>query len=313
MKHFLSIVLLALFVGVVVYFVTHNRAEAPTNPVPGLEQTATSTAALEEVDTLYGLSFSFDESTYTVETHEDASRDDLIAAYSIFSTTDYEAMRASTIPREAPTSLSIEVFRNPMNLPVSEWVSTNERSNYALRVGEGKTARMGQMDYFTYTYDGLYRAEAYAYAHEGYVFIFSNMYLDAQSAMKKDMDDVVKTAVYRTPQVLAQTAHGNIKVITPKQGAEVSSPLKVEGIARGMWYFEATFPIVVVNWDGLIIAEGFAEAQGDWMTEDFVPFVGTLTFTKPEYGERGAIILQKSNASGLPENDDAIEIPILFK
>ena len=48
------------------------------------------------------------------------------------------------------------------------------------------------------------------------------------------------------------------------------------------------------------------------MTEDSVPFTATLEFTRPEYGETGALILRRDNPSGLPENDDAVEISIRF-
>jgi len=104
-----------------------------------------------------------------------------------------------------------------------------------------------------------------------------------------------------------------IRNINIQPGDSIESPLVITGEARGYWYFEASFPIVLVNWDGLIIANGFATAQDEWMTEDFVPFEGTLEFTKPSYGENGALILQKDNPSDLPEFDDALEIPIKFK
>lgn len=99
--------------------------------------------------------------------------------------------------------------------------------------------------------------------------------------------------------------------LTP--GEFIASPVTVTGTARGFWFFEASFPVMLVNWDGLIIAQGIAQADGDWMTEEFVPFSVTLTFEKPSYGERGAIIFKRDNPSGLPENDAALEVPIRFK
>lgn len=99
----------------------------------------------------------------------------------------------------------------------------------------------------------------------------------------------------------------------PKQQDIITSPLVVTGQARGTWFFEASFPVVLTNWDGLIIAQGIAQAQGEWMTEEYVPFEATLEFEKPEYGENGFLILQKDNPSGLPQHDDAVEIPILFE
>lgn len=111
-----------------------------------------------------------------------------------------------------------------------------------------------------------------------------------------------------------------IQLTNPRPNQVIDTPLVVTGQARGNWFFEANFPVTLVNWDGLIIAEGFAQAQVDpsdnseqgWMTEEFVPFSVTLNFEYPTVYDRGSLILHKSNASGLPEHDDALEIPIRF-
>ena len=109
-----------------------------------------------------------------------------------------------------------------------------------------------------------------------------------------------------------------IRVDAPRPGDVVVSPLVVRGEARGSWYFEADFPVVLVDWDGLIIAEGFARAQDEWMTEDFVPFRAELSFENPyeagdpEFMRRGTLILQRANPSGLPEHDDAVEVRVRF-
>lgn len=99
--------------------------------------------------------------------------------------------------------------------------------------------------------------------------------------------------------------------ITP--GDFIESPVVITGEARGLWYFEASFPIELLNWDRAIVAQGVATAQGEWMTADFVPFEATIQFTKPDDGERGMLIFKKDNPSGLPENDDSLEMPIRFK
>ncbi len=106
-----------------------------------------------------------------------------------------------------------------------------------------------------------------------------------------------------------------IQVLIPAPNQKITSPLQVSGQARGNWFFEATAPLILVDWDGRIIAQSYIQATDDWMTEDFVPFEGTLNFELPETTpyKRGAIIFQKSNPSDLPENDDAIEIPIEFE
>ncbi|MBU4421634.1 Gmad2 immunoglobulin-like domain-containing protein [Candidatus Parcubacteria bacterium] len=97
------------------------------------------------------------------------------------------------------------------------------------------------------------------------------------------------------------------------EGQEIESPLVIKGKARGTWFFEGSFPIILVNWDGLIIAQSYATAKTEWMTEDYVEFEGTITFDKPTVYNRGALIFKKDNPSGLPEYDDALEISILYK
>jgi hypothetical protein len=103
-----------------------------------------------------------------------------------------------------------------------------------------------------------------------------------------------------------------IRLISPLPGGVIKSPLIVKGEARGNWYFEASFPVILTNWDGLIIAEGIATAESDWMTTEFVPFTATLEFEIPKYKNNGFLILKKDNPSGLPEHDDALEIQVLF-
>lgn len=107
---------------------------------------------------------------------------------------------------------------------------------------------------------------------------------------------------------------GNIILDYPQPEQVISSPLEIRGQARGTWYFEADFLVILTNWDGLIIAQGIAQAQGDWMTEDFVPFQVILEFqSDTSVSNRGSLILQKDNPSGLPEYDDALEITVFFE
>lgn len=109
-----------------------------------------------------------------------------------------------------------------------------------------------------------------------------------------------------------------IMLNSPVPGGIVESGDIISGQARGQWFFEGSFPVVLTNWDGLIIAEGVIAAKGEWMTTEFVPFSVTLNFVNPysegspDFMKSGSIILQKDNPSGLPEHDDALEIPIRF-
>jgi hypothetical protein len=112
-----------------------------------------------------------------------------------------------------------------------------------------------------------------------------------------------------------------ILIESPVPESKITSPLEIKGEARGPWYFEASFPIFLTDWDGKIIAQGIATvnppAGGDWMTENFVPFTATLDFENPswdaDFSKRGTLIFQKDNPSGLSEYDNAYEMTVWFE
>jgi|GEM_PF-2140104 len=103
-----------------------------------------------------------------------------------------------------------------------------------------------------------------------------------------------------------------IRVETPVEGAVVSSPLTVQGEAVGPWYFEGDFPVRLQTADGDVLAEVPATALDDWMVEDFVPFEVSLVFASTS-ATSGVVVLERDNASGLPENDMLLEIPVFFE
>lgn len=71
----------------------------------------------------------------------------------------------------------------------------------------------------------------------------------------------------------------------------------IEGRARGWWYFEATFPVDILDTHGQPIGQHYAEAQGEWMTNDFVPFKAVVKFREPQ-GLNGSIVFHRSDPSG---------------
>jgi hypothetical protein len=102
-----------------------------------------------------------------------------------------------------------------------------------------------------------------------------------------------------------------VRVQTPRPNDKVLSPLEIKGEARGHWFFEASFPIKLIDGNGNEIAHGIAQAASDWMTENFVPFQAKIEFQYPET-KKGTLILEKDNPSGLPENADELKIPVTF-
>lgn len=97
----------------------------------------------------------------------------------------------------------------------------------------------------------------------------------------------------------------------PVAASLITSPVVISGQARGMWFFEGSFPVFLTDANNQIIAQGIATSTQDWMTKEFIPFTATLYFERP-LTETGNIILKKDNPSGLPEYDDQLIWPIKF-
>jgi hypothetical protein len=103
-----------------------------------------------------------------------------------------------------------------------------------------------------------------------------------------------------------------IRVTNVTANQVVQSPLVVKGEARGSWFFEASFPVELIDANGKQLAIKPATAKGDWMTTDFVPFEVSLSFARPTT-DTGTLILHKDNPSGDTARDDELRIPIRFK
>ncbi len=118
-----------------------------------------------------------------------------------------------------------------------------------------------------------------------------------------------------TTEVVMSTSTAGLPIIVSniKDNQEVTNPIKIEGKARGTWFFEATFPIQLIDADGNVLSTGFGQAIDDWMTEDFVNFTATLTFTKPTSTKHALLVLSKDNPSGNPDFDQSIFIPVTIK
>lgn len=103
-----------------------------------------------------------------------------------------------------------------------------------------------------------------------------------------------------------------IIVNQPQPGETIASPVRIAGEARGNWYFEASFPISLYDGSGKLLAQMPAQAQGEWMTTEFVPFSVDMSFPLPSTAT-GTLVLEKDNPSGLPENAAQVSIPVKFE
>jgi hypothetical protein len=106
--------------------------------------------------------------------------------------------------------------------------------------------------------------------------------------------------------------HDLIRVSNVVANQVVQSPLVVKGEARGNWYFEASFPVEILDANGKQLVIKPAQAKGEWMTTEFVPFEVILPFARPTT-DTGFLVLHKDNPSGDTAFDDELRIPIRFK
>jgi spore germination protein GerM len=104
---------------------------------------------------------------------------------------------------------------------------------------------------------------------------------------------------------------GEISVATPRPNQIINSPLIVEGSAIGNWYFEASFPIELIDGQGKILGQSHVQAQSDWMTENLVPFKGEINY-QAAATTTGKLVLKNDNPSGLPQNEKKFEIPVVI-
>lgn len=102
-----------------------------------------------------------------------------------------------------------------------------------------------------------------------------------------------------------------IVIDTPFPGAVTGKEFEIRGKAAG-WYFEASFPVKVLDKDGKVLWQGPAQAQGDWMTSEFVPFKVTAKVPDSYIGP-ATLVLEKDNPSGMPENDASASFPFTIE
>lgn len=123
-----------------------------------------------------------------------------------------------------------------------------------------------------------------------------------------------------------------IRIFSPRPNQFITNPLKITGEARGTWFFEAQSSVKLVDENNQVLGTGYitanppmattsggavpsaASISGDstWMTTDFIPFSGEITFTSPP-SAKATLILEKANPSGLPEKAEQLTIPVYVK
>jgi hypothetical protein len=109
--------------------------------------------------------------------------------------------------------------------------------------------------------------------------------------------------------VYLNTMTDDIQIETPGAGAAVEKRFTVNGKARGNWYFEASMSLELRDVRNELLLQIPVQAQGEWMTMELVPF-STEVSVPGSYAGPATLVIRNGNASGLPEHDKSITIPI---
>lgn len=107
------------------------------------------------------------------------------------------------------------------------------------------------------------------------------------------------------------TCTDDIVVETPTPHTMVDGELQIGGQARGTWFFEGSFPAYLLDAELNELAVIPVPAEGEWMTEDFVPFSATLPVVETE-ATLGYVFLQKDNPSDELRLSCSVIIPVRF-
>jgi hypothetical protein len=92
----------------------------------------------------------------------------------------------------------------------------------------------------------------------------------------------------------------------------LKSPLILHGEAQGSYFENGSFPVDLVGEDGVVIARGIASTQADTSTDDYVPFVVTITFPKQTQNTMGQLVFHKANSSGDTTRSYEFSVPVRF-
>jgi len=94
--------------------------------------------------------------------------------------------------------------------------------------------------------------------------------------------------------------------------SKIHDIVNYEGSVKGGYFFEANILINILDKDQNVLRQSNAISTTEWMTAEPVSFAGSLDLTGLPLG-LAYIEIHNNNASGLPENDKSILIPIVIE
>lgn len=303
MKKIYIVVAAVLLIGGV-YAVSRTKIPAPrvTPSVVG-ERTY--------VNERYGISFTYPQNYVITE----AERGDGHRGHYVITLVKQE----DAAPREnseGPVAIVFDIYQNNLDRQTLRgWLEGSSYSNYKLSNDTYMMTHVGGADAVAYRWSGLYEATTTAFIHNDNIVAASVTYITPEDTQIAVYHDILKSVRLLAPTASVSYENASadmINITTPLPGTVVSKKFAITGQARGPWYFEASFPIEINDVRGAVVARTTATAQGDWMTEDFVPFRAEVVMPDAYIGP-ATVVLKKDNPSGLAEHDAAASLGVVVK
>lgn len=288
---FALIVIVLLATGAVTYLVL-NAGETGAPP--------TGSSLVEYANDAPGISFSYPEG-YTLTEAERGNGERRLYVISLVRTADLPP----PVNGEGPPSIELAFYQNDLDRQtVRRWIENDSRSNFKLSDGATSEVTVDGRGAVAYRWSGLYEGVTTVFLHKDSVVTASGTYLSPDDEIRETYRTVLDSMELDRDDLIVADA--------PAPNALAASPLTISGRARGFWYFEASFPARLLDGNGKELGVVPVQAQGEWMTTEFVPFSTVLSFVTPTTAT-GTLLLEKDNPSGLLEHADELRIPVRFR
>lgn len=153
----------------------------------------------------------------------------------------------------------------------------------------------------------------------GTAYIFKNKDICCQFSICKQITDICteensenNNENEEVQEEVLSVKGTRISMLNVKNNDTVTVGDTISGSVDSSWYFEGDFPVRVLNSKGEVFSTLNAMAQEEWTQEGEVPFEFVLSLDIDSDME---VILrfEKSNPSGLVQNEDSADIKLLVK
>ncbi len=172
-----------------------------------------------------GLAFDYKDGAngYVVQESTPSGDPDLVRAIVLIPSAD--AGKPAPMGGEGPATITVQVFKNTKKQWSRTWADEHTQySNINLKMGEVSEAVVGGANAIRYMADGLYASENFVVAHGEYVYVFTGMFLDENSSLRKDFSPIVNSVRFIPQSAPAVQGKINIDVVCEGALAYMSFP-----------------------------------------------------------------------------------------